>query len=51
VEKVGQFEKEFLNFVDNNFPDIVDSIRETKDLTDDNAERIVEAITEFKKSF
>jgi F-type H+-transporting ATPase subunit alpha len=51
VEKVGQFEKEFLNFVDNNYPEIVNSIRETKDLTEETEAKIVEAISEFKKSF
>ena len=51
VDKVGQFEKEFLNFVDNNYPEIVNSIRETKDLTEETEAKIVEAISEFKKSF
>lgn len=51
VDKVDQFEKEFLNFVDNNYPEIVDSIRETKELTDETIEKIKEAIQEFKKSF
>ncbi len=51
VDKVSTFEREFLQFVDNNYPDIITSIKTTKDLTDENAERIVVAITEFKKSF
>ncbi|MBU5436725.1 F0F1 ATP synthase subunit alpha [Tissierella sp. MSJ-40] len=51
VERVSQFEKEFLNFVDNNYPEIVDNIKETKDLTDENTEKIKIAITEFKKNF
>ncbi|WP_353093740.1 F0F1 ATP synthase subunit alpha [Tissierella praeacuta] len=51
VNKVSIFEKEFLQFVDNNYPDILESIKTTKDLTDENAERIVVAITEFKKNF
>ncbi|MBU5310720.1 F0F1 ATP synthase subunit alpha [Tissierella carlieri] len=51
VDKVSTFEKEFLQFVDNNYPDIIESIRTTKDLTDENTERIVTAINEFKKSF
>ncbi|MCQ4923183.1 F0F1 ATP synthase subunit alpha [Tissierella carlieri] len=51
VDKVSTFEKEFLQYVDNNYPDIIESIRTTKDLTDENTERIVTAINEFKKSF
>jgi F-type H+-transporting ATPase subunit alpha len=51
VSRVRQFEREFLDFVDNNYPEIVESIRETKDLTEDTEKRIVEAVTEFKKSF
>ena len=50
VNEISQFEKEFLNFVDNNYPEIVNSIRETKDLTEETEEKIVEAIEEFKKS-
>jgi F-type H+-transporting ATPase subunit alpha len=50
VNEIGQFEKEFLNFVDNNYPEITDSIRETKDLVEETEAKIVEAIEEFKKS-
>lgn len=51
VEKISQFEKEFINFVDNNYPDITKNIKETKDLTEETEERLKEAIEEFKKSF
>ena len=51
VEKVKQFEKEFLQYVDNNYPEIVESIRETKDLTEETEKRIEEAVKEFKKNF
>ncbi|MGJ0846926.1 F0F1 ATP synthase subunit alpha [Tissierella praeacuta] len=51
VNKISTFEREFLKFVDNNYPDIIESIKTTKDLTDENVERIVVAINEFKKSF
>ena len=50
VNEISQFEKEFLNFVDNNYPEIVNSIRETKDLTEETEAKIVEAINDFKKS-
>lgn len=51
VEKVKQYEKEFLQYVDNNYPEIVESIRETKDLTEETEKKIEEAVKEFKKNF
>lgn len=51
VDKIRIFEKEFLSFVDNNYPDIVEDIRNTKELRDANIERIKLAIGEFKKNF
>lgn len=51
IEKIAQFEKDFLNYVNNNHPEIIESIRETKDLTEDTEEKINEVIEEFKKSF
>lgn len=51
VNKISTFEREFLQFVDNNYPDIVQSIKTSKDLLDDNVERIRQALEEFKKSF
>ncbi|MBC8590081.1 F0F1 ATP synthase subunit alpha [Wansuia hejianensis] len=51
VEKIGLFEKDFLTYMDNNHPDILEDIKETKDLSDDNIEKIESAIKEFKKSF
>lgn len=51
IERISQFEKEFLNFVNNNYPEIINSIKETKDLTEETEKKIQEAIEEFKKSF
>ncbi|NLW23199.1 MAG: F0F1 ATP synthase subunit alpha [Tissierellia bacterium] len=51
LERIGQFEKEFLKFVDNNYPEIVDTIKETKDLSDETKKKIDEAVAEFKKIF
>ena len=51
VEKIVRFEKEFLNYIDNNYPDIVADIKKTNDLTDANVEKIKKAIDEFKKNF
>jgi len=51
IGRISQFEKEFLNFVNNNYPEIINSIKETKDLTEGTEKKIQEAIEEFKKSF
>lgn len=50
IEKVGEFESDLLNYVDNNYPEILESIKETKDLTEDIENKLAEAITEFKKT-
>lgn len=51
VNKIDLFEKEFLNYIDNNHPEIVEDIKSTKDLTDANMAKISSAVEEFKKSF
>lgn len=51
VERISEFEREFLQFVDNNHPEIGEEINTTKELSDENIERIKEAINEFKKNF
>ena len=51
VADVQRFEREFLAFVDSSYPQIYQSIVETKDLTDDNIKTLEEAIEKFKKSF
>ncbi len=51
VERVREFEENFLLYVDNNHPEIFKEIKETKDLSDENIDRIKSAIAEFKKNF
>ncbi len=51
VNRISDFEREFLQYVDNNHPEIIKDIKTTKDLTDKNIERIQNAINEFKKNF
>lgn len=51
VEKVREFEEQFLEFVETNYADILEKIREEKVLTEEIENRLVEAITEFKKKF
>lgn len=51
VGKINLFEKEFLNYIDNNHPDIIEEIKTTKELSDENIKKIEAAINEFKKGF
>lgn len=49
VEDITRFEEEFLAWADTNAKEVLDIIRETKDLPD--AELMKEAIEDFKKTF
>lgn len=51
IEMITRFEMEFLEFVDNTYPQISDDIGNTKDISNKTEETIVEAIGEFKKIF
>lgn len=51
VQDVRRFEGELLSFVDANKPEILTSIRDTKDLSSDNEKALVAAIQDFKKGF
>ncbi len=51
VDQISLFEKEYLDFVHNNYPEIGEGIREKKELDDDITGKIKESIGEFKKNF
>lgn len=51
VDRIKEFEKEFLLYMDNNYSEVGKEIVATKELSDDNIEKIKEAIGEFKKNF
>jgi F-type H+/Na+-transporting ATPase subunit alpha len=51
VEDIRRFETEFLDHLSRENKGIFDSIRETKDLSDDTVQGLKDAITEFKKGF
>jgi F-type H+/Na+-transporting ATPase subunit alpha len=51
VEDIRRFETEFLDHLSRENKGIFDSIRETKDLSDDTVQALKDAITEFKKGF
>ena len=51
VEKIGEFQTELFDYIDNGHPEIIESIRDTKDLTSDNEEALKSALEEFVKKF
>jgi len=51
VDNISRFEKQILEFMDANFPEIGEKIVETGKLDDDLEEKLKEAIKEFKKGF
>ncbi|MGG6314493.1 F0F1 ATP synthase subunit alpha [Paenibacillus macerans] len=48
---VRRFESEFLSFVSSQHDDVLQSIRDTKDLTADNETKLKEVIEQFKRGF
>ncbi len=51
VNDILRFEEELFNYVDTKYPEILDSIRDTKELTEENEKALVKAIEECKASF
>ena len=51
VEDVRRFEAEFLQYLESNHADVMGEIRETRDLSDGNIEKLIAGIATFKKSF
>ncbi|GII01275.1 F0F1 ATP synthase subunit alpha [Planobispora takensis] len=51
VEDIRRFEAEFLDYLGREHKGVFDSIRETKDLSDDAVTTLKDAITQFKKGF
>ena len=51
VDNLGRFEKEFLSFLDSNYPEIGKEIKETEKLSDELKEKLNSAIKEFKNMF
>ncbi|MBO5372172.1 MAG: F0F1 ATP synthase subunit alpha [Lachnospiraceae bacterium] len=51
VEDILRFEDELFNYVETKYPEILESIRETKEMTEDNEKALIKAIEECKASF
>ncbi|MFL0195546.1 F0F1 ATP synthase subunit alpha [Clostridium sp. WILCCON 0269] len=51
VEKISQFEEEFLDYMDTHHREIGDEIRESRIISDELSDKLGNAIEEFKKIF
>ncbi|GAA1306245.1 MULTISPECIES: F0F1 ATP synthase subunit alpha [Planotetraspora] len=51
IEDIRRFESEFLDYLSSQYKGVLDSLRETKDLSDDTVTTLKDAIGEFKKGF
>ncbi len=51
IEKISEFEKEFLKFMDSEYKDVLDAIGVKKELTDEIYESLEKLIKEFKSTF
>ncbi len=51
VKDVKRFEKEFLEYVDLKYPQILENIRQTKEMKDDTVQLVKKAVEEFIEKF
>jgi F-type H+-transporting ATPase subunit alpha len=51
LEDVRAFEKSFLEFARNSRPEVLQKIRDQKELTDEVSQALVDAVETFKKDF
>jgi F-type H+-transporting ATPase subunit alpha len=51
VEAIGRFEREFYDFLDSQYPDIGQMIREKRELDDSIQERLNKSLEDFKERF
>jgi F-type H+-transporting ATPase subunit alpha len=51
VEKIGEFETNFIQFVQSSYPDIIKTIEEKKVISEELEKKIKSAVVSFKQSF
>ena len=51
VDDITRFETELFDFLDGKYPEIPQTIREEKQISDETEEKLIRAIEDFKKSF
>ena len=49
IDRIKDFEKEFIEYIQNNFPQILESICEESDLTKETENLLIKAINDFKR--
>ena len=51
TDAIGRFETELFAFIDTKYPQISQTIKDTKVMSEDTEKELVNAINEFKKQF
>lgn len=51
VEDINRFEKELISFAKSNYPDVLESIKKEKKLSDELTEKMEKLVEDFKKQF
>ena len=51
VSRIGEFEEKFMDFLDSSCSDLMDGIRSSGELSDDNKSSLQNKIEEFVKGF
>ena len=51
LEEIKRFEQEFLMFIDNNHPDILTTIKDSKQINEETMDKIDKIVVEFKSTF
>ena len=51
VDRIGEFEEKFFEYIKTSYPEIPDSIAKTKELSEDMEEKLKKAIDDFKSDF
>ncbi|MBR2529592.1 MAG: F0F1 ATP synthase subunit alpha, partial [Lachnospiraceae bacterium] len=51
VDRIGEFENSFFEYIKTSYPEIPDSIRTTKELSEEMEDKLKKAIEDFKADF
>ncbi len=51
VEKIGEFEKRFYDYMEVQGKDVMSTIRTTKEIAEDTEDKLKTAIVQFKQTF
>jgi len=51
LDRAAEFEEQLLRYISGSHPDILQSIVETKDVTEETSQKLTKAITDFKATF